>query len=227
VLRAIVAALLLANIGFFIWSQGWVDGLVGARANGDREPERLTKQVRPEVVRILTPQAVAAAASAAESQLMCFEAGPFDDTTVAAAESALSSLLPVGAWSRQPVEQPARWIVYMGRYPNRETLQKKEQELARIKVQYEEIAGSPALEPGLSLGHFTQRDAADAALQKFTDRGLHTGRVLELAKAAPQHMLRVDRADQYLAVKVSAVKLDNSGKGFASCTRPSMTALER
>src|SRR5207245_631693 len=207
-LRSIVAFLLLVNIAFFVWSQGWVDGLVGVRARGDHEPDRLAKQVRPESVRLLTPQAVADAASAAESGLTCLEAGPFDDADIAAAESAASQVLPAGTWSRRTHEQPARWIVYMGRYANREAQQKKEQELSRIKVAYEEITGYPAFEPGLSLGRYPNRNAADEALQNLSERGVHTGKVIELAKAATQYTLRVDRADQDLATKVSSLKLD-------------------
>jgi len=220
-LRSIVAILLLANIAFFVWSQGWVDGLVGMRAHGDREPERLSKQVRPESVRILTPQAVAAAASAAESKLACLEAGPFDDAGIAAAESAASLALPSGTWTRHSTEQPTRWIVYMGRFANREAQQKKEQELSRIKVPFEEVTGTPALEPGLSLGRFTNRNAADEALQKLSERGIHIGKVIELAKAASQHMLRVERADHDLVTKVSSIKLDGLGKGFTSCAKAS------
>jgi len=217
VLRFVVALLLLANLAFFVWSQGWVDGLVGARARGDREPERLAKQVRPEAVHILTPQAVAAAVVAAESKLACLEAGPFDDASLPVAESTLSSTLPVGVWTRQTSEQPARWIVYMGRYANREAQVKKEQELARIKVPFEVVTGAPALEPGLSLGRFPSRDAAETALQRLSDRGIHTGKVVEFTKARVLHMLRIERADPDLVMKASALKLDASGKSFASC----------
>src|SRR5947207_14910769 len=99
-LRALVVLLIVANLGFWAWTQGWLDDVVGVRASGDREPERLAHQVRPEAVRILTPQAVAAAASAAESHLVCLEAGPFDANQIAAAESALASTLPSGTWTR-------------------------------------------------------------------------------------------------------------------------------
>lgn len=60
-LRALVLVLVLANLAFFVWSQGWLDGdassgdagLVGVRSIGDREPERLGRQVRPEAVTLL------------------------------------------------------------------------------------------------------------------------------------------------------------------------------
>ena len=63
-LRALVVALLLANLGFYAWTQGWLEGPIGLRAQAEREPERLAHQVHPELVRVVTPQAVAAAASA-------------------------------------------------------------------------------------------------------------------------------------------------------------------
>jgi hypothetical protein len=52
-LRAVVAVLLLANAVFWVWSQGWLDDVVGVRSTGDREPQRLAQQLRPEIVRVL------------------------------------------------------------------------------------------------------------------------------------------------------------------------------
>lgn len=55
-LKALVVLLALANLAFFAWTQGWIDGPTGIRARGDREPERLSQQFQPEVVQILPPQ---------------------------------------------------------------------------------------------------------------------------------------------------------------------------
>jgi hypothetical protein len=56
VLRAIVVVLLAVNVGFWAWTQGWLDMVVGVPARGDREPERLGLQIAPELVRV-TPVA--------------------------------------------------------------------------------------------------------------------------------------------------------------------------
>ena len=56
-LRALVVALLIANGLFFAWSQGWLDRLTGVPAHGDREPQRLASQVRPELVQVWRPGA--------------------------------------------------------------------------------------------------------------------------------------------------------------------------
>jgi len=218
-LRALVALLLLANLVFLAWSQGALDGVLGVRAIGDREPERLAQQVRPEIVRILSPQAVAAAASAAESRLACLEAGPFDGNTVVAAESALAATLPSGTWARVTTERPNTWVVYLGRYPNREAMQRKEQELGRLRVDYDELRNAPDLEPGLALGRYSQRTDAEVALGDFARRGVQSARVVELSRGGTLHMLRVERADAELTTKITGLRLDALGKGFVPCPR--------
>jgi hypothetical protein len=56
-LRAVVLVLVLANAVFFAWSSGWFDGIAGLSSRGEREPERLQRQVRPDAVRVLPARA--------------------------------------------------------------------------------------------------------------------------------------------------------------------------
>lgn len=218
-LRALVALLLVANLGFFAWTQGWLDGVIGVRATGDREPERLTRQVRPETVKILPPSAASAPASAAAESVStaCLEAGPFALAQTAAAEAAVQAAVPRDQWSQVRVDQPGSWIVYMGKFPNRETQTKKEDELKRLKFAFEEVAAPPTLEPGLSLGRFADRALADKALADFTTQGVRTARVVELVAPSAQQVFRVERADVALASRLGALKVDALGKGFAPC----------
>eukprot|EP01036_Dinobryon_divergens_P041165 gene41165-54535_t len=51
-LRWAITLLLLANLGYFAWTQGHLDGLGMAPAD-PREPQRMTGQVKPEVLRLL------------------------------------------------------------------------------------------------------------------------------------------------------------------------------
>ena len=67
-LRALLALLIVANLLFFAFSRGALDGLLGLRALGDREPERLANQVRPQTIRLLP---IGGAASAARSTPAC------------------------------------------------------------------------------------------------------------------------------------------------------------
>lgn len=60
-LRALVLVLLLANLVFYAWAQGWLRGIVTADPLGAREPYRLQEQVRPDLIRVLPPGSVASA----------------------------------------------------------------------------------------------------------------------------------------------------------------------
>ena len=215
-LRAAAIALVLANAAFFAWTQGWLDSVVGVRAIGDREPERLLRQVRPETIRILPPSALAAASPPA-----CLEAGPFAAADLATAETALRTAWPTApadAWSSVKVDQPGAWIVYMGRYPNRDVLNRKQEELARRNVAFEEMHTPAALGPGLSLGRFDDRAEADKALEQFTQQGIRTAKVVELTTPTSVYLLRVDAADAALAALLSGLKADALlGKAFTAC----------
>ncbi len=217
-LRWLVLALVVANIGFCSWRGGSLDSLVGARAQGDREPERLSRQVRPEVLRVM-PAASAAAAMRAEPVLACLEAGPYTPAQIASAESALQlASLPAGSWVSVKGELPAVWIVYMGRYPTRDAMEKKVEELRRRRVEFEEVRSPAELAGGLSLGRYDNRGAADAALADFNARGIRTARVEMLSPPATVHMLRAERADADVRNRLGSLRADSLfGKPFAAC----------
>jgi hypothetical protein len=231
-LRALVALLLVANALLFAWSQGWLDGVAGVKPQGDREPERLARQVKPQSVRVLAPgvvqtalaasaaeaaQAEAAAASAAAAS--CLEAGPFVGAAEqrAAADEIKRAALPPGAIASAAVTRPAVFIVYMGKYASPESLQRKTDELKRRNVEFEVLRNVPWLEPGLALGRFNDRAAAEARLAALAERDVHTAKVLTLTPPATGHVWRAEHADTTLAAKLTALKAKALGAGFAPC----------
>lgn len=60
-MRALVAALVLANAAFFLWANGWLSPLLPAPWQGQREPERLREQVNPGQVAVARTHASVAA----------------------------------------------------------------------------------------------------------------------------------------------------------------------
>lgn len=58
-LRTLVLLLVLANLAFLAWTQGLLSPLAQPPMGSEREPERLTQQVRPESVTVLGAQAAA------------------------------------------------------------------------------------------------------------------------------------------------------------------------
>ena len=65
-LKGLLLALLLANLVFFVWSQGGFGNADVSAAGSEREPERLSRQVRPEAVQLLRA-AVACSSPAAKA----------------------------------------------------------------------------------------------------------------------------------------------------------------
>lgn len=95
-LRAVLAALIVANLIFFAYSRGALDGALGLRSLGDREPERVAAQVRPQTIRLLPMSAASAPAQAA---VACYETPTFTAADAIAVETALTASLPAGSWS--------------------------------------------------------------------------------------------------------------------------------
>ncbi|MET0335384.1 MAG: hypothetical protein ABW190_14010 [Rhizobacter sp.] len=219
-LRLLVVVLILANLAFYAWTQGMLDNLTGVRAQGDREPDRLNRQVRPETLRVL-PAASATLAST-EPAPVCLEAGPYTPAQITAAEGVLQTVLPAGSWSSMKTDAPAVWIVYMGKYPNREALQKKADELKRLKIGYEELRNvPPELQDGLSLGRYDNRADADKALAAVAQRGVRTARVMPFSAANVTHSLRVERADSTLQTRLAGLRAEAlQGRSFIPCARP-------
>jgi hypothetical protein len=58
-LRTLVLLLVLANLAFLAWTQGLLSPLARPPMTSEREPERLTQQVRPEAVKVLGAEAAA------------------------------------------------------------------------------------------------------------------------------------------------------------------------
>ncbi len=227
-LRTAVLLLILANALFFAWTQGWLAGVTGTRPHPEREPERLGRQVHPERITVLPPGGAASAAAAPDTNPAsappqrgaCLEAGPFAAGATASALAALQALqpaLPPGSWQDVALERPGRWMVYMGRYPNREALAKKEEELKRTRVAFQLVNEPADYAMGFSLGRFDERSAAERALEQFSQRGVRSARVVELAAPATLHLLRVANADAALAERLSALRLPALGRGFVPC----------
>lgn len=65
-LRVLVLILFLANLLFYLWTQGALVGAVDVQPGGQHEPDRMSHQVHPNVIRVLPPESASAAASGAE-----------------------------------------------------------------------------------------------------------------------------------------------------------------
>lgn len=238
-LRFLVLVLLLANAGYFAWSQGLLQtwGLAPAQQG---EPQRLQQQIQPEALRILGAKAqppVAASApgtntaespasaesasaaavpvAAAPSAGECLQAGVFDEEQADALRRAAAAL-PQGSWSLQRTTIAGRWMVYMGRFADGDALAKKRVELREIGVPFDR-PNNPSLEPGLSLGRFSTDEAAQRGLSNLAAKGVRTARVVQERADAPGFMLRLPAVDDALRGQLDALRPALAGKTLRPC----------
>jgi hypothetical protein len=212
--RWIVVLLLLANALYFAFGRGWLAPL-GLAPVEQRDPNRLAQQVRPQLLRVLPPSAVGPAQPAAPPAstaaptlggdapsdgapalaLACLETEALGVDAMAAAESLLAGVLPARGWVRVAQDTaPPLYAVVIGPIAGRDGLQRKTDELARLRVPVEPIklAVDGANSNHVALGRYDNDAAAQAALQAFTQRGVRTARVALLRPAQPGARLRLD-----------------------------------
>ena len=236
-MRLLVVLLLLANALLLALNLGVLDPLLGKTA-GDHEPERMARQVNPAWLSVLPPaaasaalaaaasaQAAAQAASAAAADLACVVAGPFAGPDTDLAERQFAGLaLPASVGQLERGARGGSYLVYMGRYADEASLQRKLEELKRLRVEAEPLRAStgdsPAVSqdllPGLVLGRAETADAANAALTHLQQAGVRTARVLTLRAATPLLLLRLPAADATLRERLRNLAWP-SGLSFGPC----------
>ena len=215
-MRFVLLLLLLANAVYFVWSQGLLATYGFAPAPGG-EPHRLTQQVKPESIRLLLPEEVRRLeALAAARNLECLQAGPLDENQAQSVRQSLQAGLPANAWEVMTIEEPARWIVYMGKYANAQALLAKRTELNARNVKYEPVA-NPALEPGLSLGGFATQKDADDALNNLSQRGIRTAKVVQEKAESRAWVLKLAAVDESMKPQLDDLKPLLGNRSLRAC----------
>jgi hypothetical protein len=226
-LRIALLILLLANAGYFAWSQGALASL-GWAPQQHSEPERLQQQLHPESLQLqpaaqpsaTAPAAVppatpaSAAEPAPEGPAQCLQAGIYDDDASDTLRRALVLQFPEGSWKLDPLTQPGRWMVYMGKFADNQALEKKRAELVARKLDHDRAGG--ALEPGLSLGRFSSEEAATRELTQLVRQGVRSARVVQERPDKHGFVLRLPAATPALRAQLEALPAFG-GKPLRAC----------
>ena len=237
-LRLAVIALLLANAAYYAYTQGWLRS-AGLVTPEQAEPQRLQQQIRPETLKVLraqgatnnptpppapavAPAAVTAASAPAPTATApadageCLQAGVFDDKQAAALRTAAAAL-PPGSWNLEPTPITGRWMIYMGRFDDQDTLDKKRAELRARKVDFDRAGGT--LELGLSLGRFSTEEAAQRGLTALNAQGVRTARVIQERQAATGFILKLPAVtDAQRQRWLASLRPAMAGKTLGSCS---------
>lgn len=215
-LRLLVLLLLLANGAFFAWSQGHLIAW-GTGPAQQSEPQRLEQQVRPEAVRIVNAEEARRIETSAPASrpAECLQASVLDDSTTEAVRTALQAW-PSGSWNLEAASEPARWIVYMGKYQSAENVARKRGELRQLGISFEALS-NPALEPGLSLGGFASQGAATQQLERLAERGVRTARVVQERPEVRGQRLVLPVMDDTLRTRLDELRPALAGKTLRPC----------
>jgi hypothetical protein len=214
-MRALVALLLLANLGFFALAQGWLLPHVGLSTHHQREPQRLAGQLNADSVRVLAEGAAASAAAAAA----CIQAGPFSSEQLDQVETTLADALRNAAsWRRLPAEAEDEWRLLLGGFADAAALSRRQEALRQEGLDSEAvgIAGTPSA--ALLLGRYPNEAAAEAALSQWRQR---TQEPLSVAPPmATLYWMRVEQPDAALRQQLQALAEATPGSSLIACPAP-------
>lgn len=171
-------------------------------------------------VSALTPAlglaSVALRTSAAAAPTECLQAGLFNEEQTAVLRARLQSVLPPGSWAIESSVEPARWMVYMGKYSSQDAVTKKKSELRQLRVSFEALDNAD-LEPGLSLGSFGSQAQALLEMARIAKRGVRTAKVIQTLAESRGQRLRLPAVDAALRPQLDAIQPQLAGKALLAC----------
>ena len=217
-LRLFALVMLLANAGYFAWSQGHLRAL-GWGPVEQREPERLAQQMGADKLRLEGQPATAAAPTptAPPEPTTCHWVAGLSPAQASELTTALEAAgLDNSRWTLDESVLPERWIVYVGKFPSADLLNRKKTELRSLRVEFRDV-NAPALQPGLALGTYSTEAAAQTALQELGRAGVRSASVVKEREAQRSVSLRLAALTTSEFARVEPVVQQATGKPLASC----------
>ena len=174
VLRLTFFLLVLANLVFFAWAQGYFGG-----SDPNREPDRLAQQLQPEKLRIIagtTAAVVPAPTSGGTSgEIACRVVGGL---SMVDAEALRTASMAAGIEAQlMPQVGPALYLVLIADLPNLAAAEKKAAELKRFGVEQQETVALDGGRQEIVLGRYPGEPAAREFLAGLNKRGIKSARV--------------------------------------------------
>jgi len=214
-MRTLVFLLLLANLTLFGYIR--LDGV------GAGEGVRLSQQLQPEKIKLLTPQQVAALGPAKVASLadVCVEWGPMSDADRARAQTKLEPLDLGKLVTQRKVEVIANYWVFIPPLANKAAV---DQRIAELKAQGVRDVIPVELDPqrlAISLGVFRTEDAARARLEALKGQGVKTALVGSRAQSVQQTVLIVRDPPAQAMARLKEMQVDFQGSELkvGSCER--------
>ena len=165
-MRTVLILLLLANLTLFAYT--WLDGGAGGEA------VRLTEQVQPDKIKLLTPQEVAALGPAKVAALadVCVEWGPFADADRARAIADLEPLAVSKLISQKRIDAVGVWSAMLAPFANRPAADRRAVEVRSQGVRDVSVVDAGGGRFTVAIGMFRTEDAARVHAAELTRQGV-------------------------------------------------------
>lgn len=198
-MRTLFILLLLINLLFLAWAQGYF----GAPDEG-REPQRLARQLAPDKLRVVS-------ATLSEPRPPVVACRLIDGLGAEEAErlrSEAQTRAPGLAFASEPIEDPGSYWVLIPPMTDRAAAEKKLAELKRLGVSgYQLIEEEGALKFAIVLGAFKSQQAGSEFLQGLVKRGVRSAKLQAREKTVlkVQAQGAADAVDEKLRELLQAV----------------------
>ena len=204
-MRTFVALLLLANLALFAY--------VRLEQLNDGEPGRLSAQLAPEKVKLLTPSQVANLGPGKVAQLanVCLEWGAFTDAERTAALAALEPLHLGKQMSQRRVESTSSFWVFIPPLTTRQLVERKIGELKALGLNDYYVLNDGPSRNAISLGIFKSEEAASKFHESIRARGVNTARIGPRNQAIAQTVLILRDPQPAQADTLQQLKTDFAG----------------
>lgn len=176
-------------------------------AQADSKPEAKAEDAKP----------AKDAKTAVKEPETCYQASGIEEAQADSIRRALAGKSK-SDWELVANHQGGRWMVYMGKFPDTEFLDRKRGELRLMNIDFDRAGGN--LEPGLSLGRFSTEEAAQRQLATFARQGVRTARVVQERPDVTTYALRLPKATPTFRSEVAALAGKNlMPKALQACAK--------
>lgn len=210
--RTLFFLLILANLLFFVWTQGYF----GVVADG-REPQRLGNQLTPEKLRVVG----LAPPNSRPQQLdqNCRLVSGLTQSEAQQLTSIAKEKLPGLQVVARPKEAPANvFWVFIPPLANRPAVDKKAAELKKRDVrEYSVILEEGADKFAILLGQFNTERAASEYLQELVKRDVRSARVEARVKQPEQAQLEIRGAAELLTKQLPELLNGKTAATIVDC----------
>ena len=148
--------------------------------------------------------------------------GTLTERQFASIRMAVADALPDNAWTVSTSVQPARWIVYTGKYASADTLAARKAELKQLQVEFRDVSATN-LQPGLAMGTYSTEAGAQQALRDVTKAGVKGAKVVIERPEATLYTFKLPEATDALQERFKRLMNDMppdvlKGKTLQACS---------